>query len=116
VTTNTATTHSFYIGLNDTLPLIIEFLKNDDGTPIDCTLATLVVFNLWRFDSGARVDVIVDGVGSFLDKPNGKVQYDWSSPDTATSGEHQRRWTVFFCSDRVSVPNDRTKGYPVFVT
>jgi hypothetical protein len=104
------------LGLNDTLPLIQEFLKNDDGSPIDCTLATNVLFNMWRFDSGIRIPVVVDGVGTFLDKPNGKVQYAWISADSTTTGEHQRRWTVLFGSDRVSVPNDRTKGYPVFIS
>lgn len=117
MTTNTATTHTFYIGLGDSLPVIQEFLKNDDGSPIDMTNATAVTISLWRFDSGVRVNVLVDAACTFLDKPNGKVQYAWGTGDTAVAGEHQRRWKVTFPGPKyISTPNDRTKGYPVFIS
>ena len=117
MTTSTATTHTFYIGLDDLLPVVQEYLKNDDGSPIDMTNATSVLFYLWRFDSGARIDVVNGVAGTFLDKPNGKVQYAWALGDTATTGEHQRRWKVIFPGPKpISCPNDRTKGYPVFVS
>jgi len=117
VTTRTATTHTFYIGVDDELPLLQEYLLNSDDTPIDLTNATSIKLWVWIFDSGVQT-LIVDGeVGTFLDKPAGLVQFAFTASHTATRGEYQRRWKAEFPGPKlVSVPNDRTHGYPVVIS
>lgn len=116
MTTRTATTHTFYIGKDDLLPLLQEYLLNDDDTPIDLTNAGTVVLYLWRYDSGTKI-VKVDGeAGTFVDRAAGLVQYQWSTGDTDTPGEYQRRWVVTFNASPISVPNDRSDGYPVVIS
>jgi len=76
---------------DDLLPSLVAFLRNADGSPMDLT-STNVKFCMSTQDlSDVRIDhapcTVVDAV-------NGKVQYDWVEPNTATPGTFAAQFKV----------------------
>jgi len=118
VATRTATTHTFYIGLGDTLPAIEEQILQSNGAPLDLTNATAVKFSLTRNDSNVETIVIDEAAAIIVpgDLTDGWVRYNWVAGDTDTVGEHFRRWVVLFSAARVSCPNYLDRGYSVLVS
>jgi hypothetical protein len=118
VATRTATTHTFYIGVGDTLPIIEEQILQSTGAPLDLTNATQVRFSLVRVDSGVYIPKL-DLVAATIipgDLTLGWVSYHWVTGDTDTEGEFFRKWTVNFNAAVVTMPNYLDKGYPVLIT
>lgn len=72
-----------YMKQNDTAPALTATLKDDNGTAIDLTGAT-VVFNMrQRSDSTVKVN---RGSVSIVSAAAGQVSYSWQTGDTDTVG------------------------------
>jgi hypothetical protein len=101
---------TFHIKQGDRLPVIDELLRNDDGTIIVLTGAT-VRFHLVTRQGNVKVNqpaVIVDPL-------TGHVRYAWAAIDTDSAGTWLREWEITFPDGKVlTVPNDR-EGYRVII-
>lgn len=116
--TRTATTHTFYIGVNDLLPAIEEQILQSNGEPLDLTNATSVKFSLFQVDSGV-VSTKINAVTAMIvpgDLTQGWVRYNWTGTDTDTEGEFFRKWTVMYNALPVTMPNYLDRGYPVMIS
>lgn len=75
----------FYIKQGDTSPPLRAQLREDDGTPVDLTGAT-VRFKMNRIGGNTGDTLDVDNTATIDDATNGKVTYDWADGDTDQSG------------------------------
>jgi hypothetical protein len=118
VATRTATTHTFYIGVGDTLPIIEEQILQSTGEPLDLTNATSVKFTMVQVDSRIIIPKITLAAAVITpgDLTQGWVEYHWTAGNTDTEGEFFRKWTVNFNAAVVTMPNYLDRGYPVQIT
>ncbi len=85
---------TIYMTKGDLLPSIQATLKYLDGTVVDLTDATTVVFNLKK-ENG---DVVFSGGTAFVNSSAGAgiVQYDWQEGDTDVEGVCFAEFVVTF--------------------
>jgi hypothetical protein len=87
--------------VGNTLPVIRQTLKNDVGTVLDLTGAT-VQFRMREPGQALKVN----RAAVVIDAPNGVVQYAWQTGDTDTAGLFSAEWAVTYGSDVETVPAD----------
>lgn len=106
----TAPSTTFYIKQNDSDPIIVEYMRNADGTAISLVGAS-VRFHMLAADGTVKVNA----AATIQDDVNGKVSYSWVAADTDTAGIFSREWVITLSTGRVvTVPNDQ--NYPVVIT
>lgn len=81
---------TFVINKDATLPAYQRTLLDEDGNAVNLSTASSVTVQFKRVGSST----VVTRTGSFVDKPNGVVKYQWISADTATSGDYEAVWFV----------------------
>lgn len=97
---------TFQIKRGDQLPAFAVRLRNGDGSVPDLTGA-VVVLNMRNARS--KAPIIARAAVSVSDLADALVRYDWTAPDTATSGSFEAEFEVVFADGRPgSYPN---KGF-----
>ena len=92
----------------DLRPVIQATLKYLDGTTVDLSGATGIIFSMKK-ENG---EVIVDGkAGSIINVSGGIIQYDWADGDTDVSGVCYAEFVVSF-SGGTGVLVDPTLTFP----
>src|SRR5688572_11222169 len=93
----------FTIAQGDLLPEIKTTLKDDTGTVVDLTGATV------QFLMSLPGDIenpVIDDPATIILAAAGTVKYIWTGTDTATIGNYVARWRVTFADGREeSFPN-----------
>lgn len=98
------TTNEHHMKRNDLLPSIAAILSYAGLGVIDLTNAASVKF-IMRMP-GASVPK-VNRAASFVDRPSGRVQYDWVAGDTDTVGRYRAEFEVTDSSGKkLTAPNE----------
>jgi hypothetical protein len=93
---------AFTIKQNDTKPALIAILQELDGTPIDLTSATGIEIVVKSAEGAFQWKK----TATFVDKPEGQVQYTWESADTAAAGTYNAEFEITWPDGIQTVPND----------
>lgn len=93
---------TFVIKRGDQEPKLRATLKNADNTPIDLTAATALSFVMKNVQGGGGA---IKAAGTFIDRPNGVVEYAWAIGDTATSGVYNAEFEISWGGRLQTVPN-----------
>lgn len=92
-----STTSEFYIKKDDRLPSLLVTATQDDGSALDLTTATGVVFRMRRDTEStfafSRAGVIVTAA-------SGIVRYDWQASDTVTPGTYYGEFVITFAGGK----------------
>lgn len=95
----------FTIKRGDTSPALSATLVDPDGSPADLTLADRVEFRMNAPYKDELITGDTDGNVSYLNKSEGRVQYNWQSGDTANAGQKEAEFVVEYS-------NGNTRTYP----
>lgn len=102
----------FTIKRNDTAPaMAVQLTDTVNGvtTPIDLTAATGVklIMRLASAQTGTKVNAAC----TFVDKPTGKILYQWVTADTDTDGTYYAEFQITWTNGtKETVPNDTVSG------
>lgn len=91
------TSDTFYITEGNTAPSLRRQLLNSDGTAIDLSAASSVVFRM----ATQFYDTLAEGACAITDAANGWVQYDWQAGDTDQQGTHRAEFIVTYADGGV---------------
>lgn len=93
-----------YIKQNDTLPALVAYLYNPDGSVVDLTGATVKF--IMRLTSGGAAKV--DTAATVVTATSGYVKYSWVAADTDTVGEYEGEFEVTFSGGAIQTyPNSK---------
>lgn len=92
----------FIIKKGDTLPSIQSYLLDEDGTAVNLTANSGVMF-IFR---PASTLVAQSGVATVVNATTALVQYNWVTGDTNTVGAMQAEWRVDFSGRKMTFPNN----------
>lgn len=99
---------AFSIKQGDTLPVLEATITKADGSALDLTNATAVVFRMRNVNARPAGTFKVNAAATFVDKPNGIVRYTFTAADTNAPGSYAGEFVVSFGGDQQTVP---TVGY-----
>lgn len=86
----------------DLYPIETQLLY-DDGTPINVSGAT-VAFSLWKDE--ATSPTVDSQACTMVDATNGKIKYQWKTPETSSTGMYRMEYLITFVSgETISVPS-----------
>jgi len=92
----------FYIKTGNQLPVLSAALTDATGQPMDLTDCTVQ----FRMRQAVHSTPAVNAPASITDAANGKVQYAWTSEDTATAGTYIAEFVITNGSGQTSTsPN-----------
>lgn len=92
---------SFYLKKGDRLPALAATLKQSDGTPVNLTGATVV---LYMADSTGSLKI--DGASvTVVSAAAGTVSYAWGATDTDTDGNFSAEFVVTIGGLEQTVPS-----------
>lgn len=90
--------HVFHLKTGDTLPAMVAYLKNANGSSADLTGATVQL--IWQREAAdwgpANTAVVYTGNATVVDAANGIVRYDWQIGDTNAAGTYRFEWRATF--------------------
>jgi len=92
---------TFYIAQGDLLPEINAILTDAEGTVVDLTSASGVVFHMVRLDRTVEVEEDAEVVAAAL----GQVRYSWQDGDTDVAGIYQAEFIATFDAGTMTIPN-----------
>ena len=95
-------TVEFVIKKDDLIPSITAYLVDHLNDPVDLTTALSVRFIMRAKSATANK---VDAAATIVTPSTGEVRYDWTQPDTNTSGIFEGEWEVLW-------PGNKPETYP----
>jgi len=84
-----------------TLPALEMQLVETDGTAVDLTTATGVVFRMGITPGSPKVDAAAVVVTA----SEGRVKYEWDAADVDTVGEYNGEWVITYADGVQVVPS-----------
>ena len=97
----------FTIKRGDTSPALSATLLDPDGEPADLSLAERVEFRMNAPYDDELITGSTDDNVSYLNKGEGRVQYDWQPGDTDTVGQKEAEFVVEYSNGNIrTYPND----------
>lgn len=94
----------FSIKQNDLLPILEAILQDVNGTPVDLSTASGVVFHL-REEGDATLKITSGAVTIDATPTTGKVTYEWVNGDTDVNG-------LFLGEFEVTWPGPKKQTFP----
>ncbi len=83
----------------DTRPALDGTIRRTvSGDPLDLTDATSIKFQMRKDDDR---NYTVDAAAAFIDKPTGRVRYEWAEGDLSNPGDYIGQWEILWNDDTV---------------
>jgi hypothetical protein len=94
----------FNIKVGDTAPDLQATLKNSDGSVIDLSSASAVLFHMRE---KGTTTALIESAATIVSAAGGVVKYVWQAGDTDTEGTYDGEFEITFNDGSIStVPNN----------